>query len=312
MTTAMAEKPISEIASPARHQSESGGVDDGLSAFAEVRPRLFGIAYRVLGSAAEAEDIVQDVWLRWQATDRSAVENPPAFLATTTTRMCINFAQSAQSRRETYVGSWLPEPVDTSSDPSLGAERGEALKLAVLILLEKLPPTERAAYVLREAFDYSYRQIAEILQIEEANARQLATRARKHVTDERRTTVSADDQRRLLEAFIHAAQKGDLAALEGLFAKDVVSYSDGGGIVRTAARVPVTGRERVAKFIAAFASHFWVGMELTWVETNGQASVLLSRYGVPAALATVDASTQGIDRIMWVMRPSKLTAVPLR
>jgi RNA polymerase sigma-70 factor (TIGR02957 family) len=312
MTTAMAERPISEKASAARHKSESGVHDDGLSAFAEVRPRLFGIAYRVLGSAAEAEDIVQDVWLRWQATDRSVVENPPAFLATTTTRMCINFAQSAQSRRETYIGSWLPEPVDTSSDPSLGAERGEALKLAVLILLEKLPPTERAAYVLREAFDYSYRQIAEILQIEEANARQLATRARKHVTDERRTTVSADDQRRLLEAFIHAAQKGDLAALEGLLAEDVVSYSDGGGIVRTAARVPVTGRERVAKFIAAFASHFWMGMELTWVETNGQASVLLSRYGVPAALATIDASTQGIDRIMWVMRPSKLTAISLR
>jgi hypothetical protein len=128
----------------------------------------------------------------------------------------------------------------------------------------------------------------------------------------RRTTVSADDQRRLLEAFIHAAQKGDLAALEGLLAEDVVSYSDGGGIVRTAARVPVTGRERVAKFIAAFASHFWMGMELTWVETNGQASVLLSRYGVPAALATIDASTQGIDRIMWVMRPSKLTAISLR
>ena len=312
MTTAMAEKPISEKASPARHTSESGVHDDGLSAFAEVRPRLFGIAYRVLGSAAEAEDIVQDVWLRWQATDRSVVENPPAFLATITTRMCINFAQSAQSRRETYIGSWLPEPVDTSSDPSLGAERGEALKLAVLILLEKLPPTERAAYVLREAFDYSYRQIAEILQIEEANARQLATRARKHVTDERRTTVSADEQRRLLEAFIHAAQKGDLAALEGLFAEDVVSYSDGGGIVRTAARVPVTGRERVAKFIAAFASHFWMAMQLTWVETNGQASVLLSRYGVAVALATIDASTQGIDRIMWVMRPSKLTAISPR
>src|SRR3984885_1957260 len=312
MTTAMAEEPISEKASPARHKSEGGVHDDGLSAFAEVRPRLFGIAYRVLGSAAEAEDIVQDVWLRWQATDRSVVENPPAFLATITTRMCINFAQSAQSRRETYVGSWLPEPVDTRSDPSLGAERGEALKLAVLILLEKLPPTERAPYVLREAFDYSYRQIAEILQIEEAKARQLAARARKHVTDERRATVSAADQRRLLEAFIHAAQKGDLASLEGLFAEDVVSYSDGGGIVRTAARAPVTGRERVAKFIAAFASHFWMGMELTWVETNGQASVLLSRYGVPAALATIDASMQGIDRIMWVMRPSKLTGISLR
>ncbi|AXC10736.1 putative RNA polymerase sigma factor [Acidisarcina polymorpha] len=270
---------------------------------------MFGIAYRVLGSTAEAEDIVQDAWMRWQATDRSVVDNPSTRLATTTTRMCINFAQSAQSRRETYLGSWLSEPVDTSTDPMLGAERAEALKLAVLILLEKLPPTERAAYVLREAFDYSYRQIAEILQIEEANARQIITRARKHVTEERRIPVSADEQRRLLETFIAAAQKGDLAALEGLFAEEVVSFSDGGGIVRSAARVPVIGRERVAKFVAAFASHFWTGITLTWVETNGQASVLLLRQGAPSALATIDASAQGIDRIMWMLRPSKLAAV---
>src|SRR6201996_5021300 len=287
MAIAMAEPPISASAALDKD-------DDGLSAFADVRPRLFGIAYRMLGSVAEAEDIVQDVWLRWQATDRSVVENPPAFLATTTTRMCINFAQSAQSRRETYVGPWLPEPVDTSSDPALGAERGEALGFAILLLLERLSPTERAAYVLREAFDYSYREIADILQMEEANTRQLVSRARKHIADGRRTPASSQEQRRLLEAFIGAAQKGDLAALEGLFAEDVVSYSDGGGIVRTAARVPVTGRERVAKFIAAFASHFWMAMQLTWVETNGQASVLLSRYGVAVALATIDASTQGI------------------
>src|SRR6202045_4259834 len=120
--------------------AEAGEPDDGLSAFAGARSRLFGIAYRMLGSAAEAEDIVQDVWLRWQATDRSVVENPPAFLATTTTRMCITFSQTAKSRRETYVAAWLPEPVDTSNDPSLGAERGEALGFAILLLLEKLSP----------------------------------------------------------------------------------------------------------------------------------------------------------------------------
>jgi RNA polymerase sigma-70 factor (ECF subfamily) len=305
----MAEEPISASVSPARFNAETDEHDDGLLAFTEARPRLFGVAYRMLGSAAEAEDIVQDVWLRWQATDRSVVENPPAFLATTTTRMCINFSQSAHSRRETYVGPWLPEPVDTSSDPALGAERGEALGLAILLLLEKLSPTERAAYVLREAFDYSHREIADILQVEEANARQLVSRARKHIADERRTSASSEEQRRLLEAFISAAQKGDLAALEDLFAEDVVSYSDGGGIVRTAARVPVSGRERVAKFIAAFASHFWTGMTLTWVQTNGQASVLMSRDGVPVALATIDASAEGIDQIMWIMRPSKLAAI---
>src|SRR5580700_7383461 len=258
----MAEEPASETPSPVRHELASGGHDDGLSAFAKVRPRLFGIAYRVLGSAAEAEDIVQDVWLRWQATDRSVVENPPAFLATTTTRMCINFAQSAQSRRETYVGPWLPEPVDTSSDPTLGAERGEALELAVLLLLEKLTPNERAAYVLRESFDYSYSEIANILQITEANARQLVTRARKHIADERRAPANAAERQRLLAALVSAAQKGDLAALEQLFIADVVSYSDGGGVV-TAARIPVLGRARVAKFISSFASHFWIGVTLT-------------------------------------------------
>jgi RNA polymerase sigma-70 factor (TIGR02957 family) len=307
--SAMAEELLPQTLSYVRLHPETGEHDDGLSAFVGVRPRLFGIAYRMLGSAAEAEDIVQDVWLRWQATDRSVVETPSAFLATTTTRLCINFAQSAQSRRETYVGPWLPEPVDTSSDPALGAERGEALGLAILLLLEKLSPTERAAYVLREAFDYSYRQIANILQMEEANTRQLVTRARKHIADGRRTPASSEEQRRLLEAFIGAAQKGDMVALEGLFAEDVVSYSDGGGIVRTAARAPVSGRERVAKFIAAFASHFWTGVTLARVETNGQASVVMSRDGVASAFATIDASAQGIDQIMWIMRPSKLAAI---
>ncbi|WP_263359283.1 RNA polymerase sigma-70 factor [Acidicapsa ligni] len=309
MAIAMAERPKSQLVSSTGLSARTSEHDDGLETFTKVRPRLFGIAYRMLGSAAEAEDIVQDVWLRWQAIDRSVVETPPAFLATTTTRMCINFAQSARSRRETYVGTWLPEPVDTSNDPALGAERGEALRLAILLLLEKLSPTERAAYVLREAFDYSYRQIADILQMEEANTRQLVSRARKHIADERRAPSSLEEQRRLLEAFIDAAQKGDMAALEGLFSEDVISYSDGGGVVRTAARAPVSGRERVAKFIAAFASHFWTGMTLKWIETNGQASALLSRDGVPVALAAIDTSEQGIHQIMWIMRPSKLAAI---
>ena len=160
---------------------ETSTDDDGLSPFLNVRPRLFGIAYRMLGSAAAAEDIVQDVWVRWQTTDRSVVRDTPAFLATTTTRLAINVIKSARSRRETYMGPSLPEPVDTSADPALGAERNEALEFAVLLLLEKLSPKERAAYVLREAFDYSYREIAHILRLEEANTRQLVTRARQHL-----------------------------------------------------------------------------------------------------------------------------------
>src|ERR1700742_1315462 len=176
--------------------------DDGLSIFDDVRPRLFGIAYRMLGSVAEAEDVVQDVWFRWQSMNRSTTETPPDSLAPPYPQLRINFSHSARTRHETYIGTWLPEPVDTSSDPGLGAERDEALKLAVLVLLEKLSPTERAAYILREAFDYSYDQIASILQMEEANTRQLVSRARKHIADGRRTPVSSGEQRRLLEAFI--------------------------------------------------------------------------------------------------------------
>jgi RNA polymerase sigma-70 factor (ECF subfamily) len=165
-----------------------------------LRPRLFGIAYRMLGSAAEAEDIVQEVWLRWQSANRSAVENPPAFLATTTTRLCINLLGSAYMRRETSIAMQIAEPVDTSSDPGVHAERGEALQLAVSVLVEKLSPIERAAYVLREAFDYSHREIADILQIGEANARQIVSRARKHIAEGRCTTACTGGRRRLAEA----------------------------------------------------------------------------------------------------------------
>ena len=285
-----------------------GTFDDGLSAFVSVRPRLFGIAYRMLGSAAEAEDLVQDVWLRWQTTDRNVVQNAAAFLATATTRLAINVAQSARSRRETYVGPWLPEPVDTSADPHLGAERGEALEFAVLMLMEKLSPTERAAYILREAFNYAYQEIAEILRVTEENCRQLVTRARKHIADERRTPVSPAEQKRLLNAFIAASQQGDLAGLEVLFAPEVASHGDGGGLVR-AARIPVIGRERVAKFMAAVSLHFWKGVTLEWVEANGQASALISRDGTAATLVTIDASAQGVEQILWFMRPSKLAAI---
>ncbi|HJZ62991.1 MAG TPA: sigma-70 family RNA polymerase sigma factor [Candidatus Acidoferrum sp.] len=293
--------------SPLPAAPENSAIDDGLSAFISVRPRLFGIAYRMLGSAAEAEDVVQDVWMRWQSTNRKAIVNPAAYLATTTTRLCINLAQSAHARHETYTGVWLPEPVDTSADPGIGAERGETLKLALLLLLEKLSPTERAAYVLREAFDYSYEEISCILQMEVANVRQLVCRARKHIEDGRRTSVGLDKQRRFLQAFIAAAQKGDMTALESLFAEDVVSYSDGGGLVR-AAGVPVTGRKKVATFITAVSTWCWNGVTIDWVETNGQAAVLLMRDGVPIGL-TIDASAQGINEIMWFLRPSKLAAV---
>jgi RNA polymerase sigma-70 factor (ECF subfamily) len=199
--------------------------------------------------------------------------------------------------------------VDTSADPQLGAERGEALELATLMLLERLPPTERAAYVLREAFAYPFAQIADVLQVKEDNARQLVTRARKHIADERRAPVDSTEQRRLLEALVAAAQKGDLQRLEALLAEDVVSYTDGNGM-RGAARRPVVGKSVVAKFLTAFAPRFWAGTELRWIEANGQPSVLISRDDALVALLTVTASAEGIDRLMWVMSPEKLRLIP--
>ncbi len=290
------------------HRSGTEDLDQAAATFESVRPRLFGIAYRILSSSTEAEDLLQDVWLRWQAYDRSIVTDPGAFLATVTTRLAINALQSARVRRERYVGPWLPEPVDTGNDPHLGAERGEALGFAVLLLLEKLSPTERAAYVLREAFDYPYRQIAEIIEASEVAVRQLVSRARKRIVSERRAPVNRADQRRLLTAFVAAARGGDLAALEELLAADVISYSDGGGAVR-ASRIPVIGAFRVAKYIRAFADRFWAGVEVEWADVNGQAAALLRHDGELFTVLTVNASDEGIDQVLWMMNPAKIAAL---
>jgi RNA polymerase sigma-70 factor (ECF subfamily) len=206
------------------------------------------------------------------------------------------------------VGPWLPEPVDTASDPALGAVNGEALEVAVLMLLEKLTPAERAAYVLREAFDYPYAQIAEIIGVEQANARQLVSRARKHLAAEKRASVEAGEHQRFLSAFVAAAQAGNVAVLEKLFAEDVVSYADGGGAVR-ASKFPVVGRQRVAKYVHAFADRFWAGVTAEPVEVNGRPGMSLSRDGTVFTVLTVSVTPEGIDRVLWMMNPSKLSAM---
>ncbi|CAM5698350.1 RNA polymerase subunit sigma-24 OS=Streptomyces canus OX=58343 GN=AQJ46_00935 PE=3 SV=1 [Streptomyces canus] len=203
--------------------STDSTMDEAVSVFVELRPRLFGIAYRLLGSAVESEDVVQEVWLRWQKTDRSAVVSPVAFLSKATTRLAINVAQSARVRRETYIGPWLPEPIDTSNDPEVGAQRAEALELALLLVLGKLNPTERAAYVLREAFDYAYADIAEILGFTVVNVRKIVSRARKHLSADPQETVDAAEHRQLLNTFVWAARTGDIASLEALLTPDAVS-----------------------------------------------------------------------------------------
>jgi len=279
-----------------------------VAAFDAQRRRLFGIAYRMLGSVADAEDIVQETWIRWQNTDRSGVREPGAFLATIATRLSITVLQSARSRRETYIGPWLPEPVNTEDDPALGAERAEALQFAVLLMLEKLTPTERAAYVLREAFDYPYPRIAEVISVSVVSARQLVSRARAHLTSERRIAVESSAQRTLLAAFLVAAKDGDAAQLEKLFADEVVSYTDGNGVA-LAARIPVIGRGRVAKFVAAFSHHFWAGKSIGWVRVNDQPAATLVENGVVTTMVTVTASDDGIQQLLWVMSPDKLRHV---
>ncbi|MFI5801016.1 RNA polymerase sigma-70 factor [Streptomyces sp. NPDC051677] len=280
-------------------------LEDAVAVFVHHRRRLFGIAYRILGSTVEAEDVVQEVWLRWQKTDRSVVLSPAAFLSSATTRLAINVAQSARLRRETYIGPWLPEPVDTNADPAVGAERAEAVEMALLLMLEKLTPVERAAYVLREAFDYAYAEIADILEVSLVNVRKIVSRARRHLLDERQETVDAAEHRRLLSAFVSAARTGDVASLEALLAPDVVSLSDGNGM-RGCARVPVLGRARVARLSAY--RQLWREAVPELVDANGSSGVLIHRDGRTLAFVTAAASKHGIHQVLWVFTPNKIAA----
>lgn len=186
--------------------------------FASACPRLFGIAYRMLRSGAEADDVVQDTWIRWQTTDRTKVRSATAFLATTTTRLAVNVLQSARVRHETGVGTQVREPVDSAAGTTDRAEQTEELAASLRTLMARLSPPERAAYVLREAFDYPYRDIARVLATSPANARQHASRARTHLADRRDRPIAESEHRRLFDTFIAAAQAGELAALEDLLA----------------------------------------------------------------------------------------------
>lgn len=278
---------------------------DAVAVFEGMRRQLFGVAYRMLGSAAEAEDIVQEAWLRWQATDRSVVRSPGGFLMTTTTRLAINASSTARARHEVYVGPWLPEPVLTSDDPALGAENAEALGMAVLVLLERLTPTERAVYVLREAFEYPFAQIAEVLETTEPNARQIARRARVHMGEKRHEPVSDEERRRLLEALLAAVRLGDLESLEAVLAENILTVSDGGGVV-SATRRAVVGRDHVARFLAGVVRKAREGYDISFVSVNGEQSILVSYGSRPALVLSIGASSDGIETIYIVVNPHKL------
>jgi RNA polymerase sigma-70 factor (ECF subfamily) len=282
---------------------------NAVEAFTACRGRLFGIAYRILGSAAEAEDVVQEAWLRWQLCDRAAVREPAAFLATTTTRLAINVLQSARVQRETYIGPWLPAPVDTSDDPALGAERGEALHFATLMMMERLTPTERAAYVLREAFDYPYDRIAEIVEASPTSVRQLVSRARKHLAQAGRRHATRSSHLVFLRAFLDAARTGDTARLEALLSADAVSYTDGGGTVRHTARRPISGRDKVTRFFAGLARWFWDDLTLEPLDANGRAAVSLRHGADLFAVFTVTVQGGLITQVLWIMNPAKLAAI---
>src|SRR2546423_1399322 len=222
--------------------------------FAENRGLLVGVAYRVLGSMTDAEDVVQDAWLRWSTVDRSTVNDPRAYLVTITTRLAIARLRRAKAEREPYVGSWLPEPISTTPDVAEHAELADSVELALLVVLETLSPLERAVFVLREAFELPFSEIAEIIGRTEPAVRQLAKRAREHVQERRpRFDVDRAARREVTERFMAAATTGDLTVLSDLFAEDVRLVADSGGKARAPLRV-IEGADKVSRFLAGIAN----------------------------------------------------------
>ncbi|HEU4707052.1 MAG TPA: RNA polymerase sigma factor SigJ [Solirubrobacterales bacterium] len=219
-------------------------------AFEVCRPRLLGIAYGLLGELTEAEDVVQDAWLRWERADRDAIRNAESFLVTVTTRLALDRLRSARARREVYVGPWLPEPLVTDPEtPERKVIEAERLNLALLGALERLNPVERAVLVLRDVFDVEYAEIADVLEKTPANVRQIAKRAREHAGDSsRRRPVGEEEREKLASAFLTAAVSGEVDQIRDLLAADAIMYTDGGGVV-TAARKPIYGADKIARFL---------------------------------------------------------------
>jgi RNA polymerase sigma-70 factor (ECF subfamily) len=273
--------------------------------YEELRPLLFSIAYRMTGSVAEAEDIVQDAFLRAHGQDD--VDSPRAYLSTVVTRLSIDHLRSARARRETYVGPWLPEPlvVETEPGPAELTERAEELSLASLALLERLSPVERAALVLHDVLDFPYAEIAAILERSEDSCRQLVSRARRRVeAGEPRHAVDPDRHEELTQRFVEACFSGDVEGLTRMLADDAVAYSDGGGRVQ-AARKPVTGADRVARFLVAITSpgRYWA-TSLDRALVNGvPGRIARDDDGRAVGVVALDAGPAGIERV-YTPRPA--------
>ena len=295
---------------------------DPVRVFDEHRDLLISVAYRVLGSVTDAEDAVQEAWLRWSGVDHSRVEDPRAFLVRVTTRLAIDRLRRAKARRESYVGPWLPEPVLTRQDPAEDAAMAESVSMAMLVVLETLSPLERAVFVLREAFGMPHSEIAEVLGRKEEAVRQLARRARDHVR-ERRTRFDADEmeQRRVTERFLEATSTGNLEGLMAVLSPGVTLVADGGGRV-LAPRRPVHGAEKVARFLLAVATEERtakflesVGSELSGevrvhlAQVNGEPGVVITAGGEPISALILDVSEGVAQTIHLVANPEKLAGV---
>jgi RNA polymerase sigma-70 factor, ECF subfamily len=278
--------------------------------YEELRPLLFSIAYRMVSSASEAEDLVQEAFLRIHRAEAEGakIESPKAYLSAVVTRLSIDHLKSARVRREQYVGQWLPEPIVTDDDAAAQAETADSLSMAFLVLLESLTPVERAVFLLREVFDYGYPEIAKIVQRSEDNCRQLFVRARRHI-DEGRPRFEASRERRdeLARRFFAAAQQGDTQALIDMLAADVVVYGDGGGKAPSWPQ-PIYGRERVAKLmIGTLAQAARVGVSTQSTEINGQPGVMfLDEDGRIGAVMSVDVADGLVQTIRGVINPDKL------
>lgn len=273
--------------------------------FESYRPLLFSIAYRMLGSVMEAEDMVQETYLRYMNSS-AAVESPKAFLSTIITRLCLDHLKSARMRREEYIGPWLPEPLRTDEAVVTPVDKYETISMAVLVLLENLSPLERAVFLLREVFDYSYAEIAGIVEKSEANCRQSYHRARHYLQQHRsRFKASPAAQQKLVTGFLQAIQTGNVDGLTSLLAKDVTLWSDGGGKA-TAARHPVVGRDRIARLLLVSYRKRPHHSDIEVAEVNGVPSILFRVEDQVVGVMSFEGNERGITGIWAVWNPDKL------
>lgn len=290
--------------------------------FGEHRDLLMGVAYRLLGRVADAEDVVQEAWLRWARVDPSEVANPRAFLVRVTTRLAIDQLRRIKARRESYIGPWLPEPIITSCDVAEDTELAESVSVAMLVVLETLSPLERAVFVMREAFALPYAEIAEALNRNEVSVRQVARRAREHVRG-RRPRFEADQttRRRVTERFLEAIAGGDLGSLMRVLAPEVTLVADGGGRAR-APRRPIYGVEKVVRFLAAISSEEKIAQFLQSIsdgpisdvhvhvaQVNGSPGIVATAEGRPVTALVLDMADGLIQTIYLVANPDKLAGV---